>query len=292
MSPSNPRLALTNVPQETLDVIMGYAPDQLKVLSLVNTFFRDTSDLHQFKSVTANLLCDLGAWLALLEVRPSVSSAVQDVTITGNSTGDDRHLMTAEEFLMQLPYVRSVQLLSYNLNFPSISKQPLSTVHRLRLHNGIVSNIWLDLPAAFPFLNSLNIIDYVAPRHKGNFLDLGQQCIGGQYMRGICLESNDEDLVKSCLEALGNMDWYRKVAILEIRSNSNIIEMVGENYLANSPSIHLPRTLLDLMELTINCADDNPQLMQTILDIEQGLALTHFIAHHLHSDKFPVFKEL
>ncbi|KAK0430558.1 hypothetical protein EV421DRAFT_1743927 [Armillaria borealis] len=198
---------------------MGYAPDQLKVLSLVNTFFRDTADLHQFKSITANLLCDLGAC------------------------------------------------------------------------------IWLDLPLAFPYLNSLNIVDYVAPWHRRNFLHWGQQHVGGHHMQGIRMESNDEDLVKNCLEALVNMDWYRRVVILEIRSSSNVIEIVG------SPSIHLPGTLLVLVELMINCADDDLQPMQTILNIKQCLALTHLkrvspvyqwinVAHHLCSDKFPVFKEL
>ncbi|PBK58941.1 hypothetical protein ARMSODRAFT_1027847 [Armillaria solidipes] len=327
MSPSSPSSALTNVPQETLDVIMGYASDHLKVLSLVNSFFRDTSDLHQFKSVTANSLCDLGAWLALLEARPSVAHTVRDVTITGDSTGDDGYFMTAEEFLTQLPCVRCVQLLVYDLDFSSLSKQPLSTVRHLRIHNGVVSNIWMDLPIAFPFLNSLNIIDYVAPRHRRNFSYCGQQRVGGHYMQHICLESNDQNLVKDCLQALANVDWYCRVTVLEIRSISNVVEMVGESYpavisrmeslaltstdyLTSSPSIRLPSSLLDLVDLTINCADDDVQLMQTVFSIEQCPALTHLnvicclrqescpvhqwisIAKRLLSDKFPGFKEL
>lgn len=61
-------------------------------------------------------------------------------------------------------------------------------------------------------------------------LGSGQQHVGGHCMQGICLESNDRELVKRCLEALCDMEWYRSVAALEIRSSTNIVKLVGKSY--------------------------------------------------------------
>lgn len=46
----------------------------------------------------------------------------------------------------------------------------------------------------------------------------------------ICLESNNWNLVKYCLWALANVDWYHRVVVLEIRSICNVVEMVSERY--------------------------------------------------------------
>ncbi|SJL17398.1 uncharacterized protein ARMOST_20948 [Armillaria ostoyae] len=156
------------IPEEILNKIMTLVLNQsLKALALVNKSFKDTAFSHQFRHIIASPMCDLGAWVALLDVDTTVTAAVRDITISGDSVGEQM-LVSAEHFLTRFPFVRSILLQAYDPDFRRLAQNPLRSVRHLCIHNGMLRDIWEYISVAFPNLGTLSLIDFVASRFKAS----------------------------------------------------------------------------------------------------------------------------
>lgn len=206
----------SHVPVEILAKIISNGEQNTKLLTLVHKSWISFGCSSLFKVIIADSQCDILAWMDLFNHAPDILFAIRHVTIApeGYTTGDP---VTPEQFIGYFPRLRSVAVLSLELDYQLLSNKPLESVRCLVLNNCYLPSALPFLRTAFPNLCLLHIIDYVAgslaSHNAANRVSHGVH----DRMEYIFLETRSASTVTLVMDALENDDAFSDVDHLHIR---------------------------------------------------------------------------
>lgn len=148
-------------PLELIQHIVRDATQNVKTLCVLHTTWVPLIRPLIFDILVADGQCDILAWQDLFMSAPDIPDHIRHVTLAPEGITPEDPVIV-EDFLHCFPQVRSLALLSFELNYSVLVPSPLCTIHSLILYNCLLDNILPDLKYAFPHLTVLHIVDFVA----------------------------------------------------------------------------------------------------------------------------------